>query len=156
MFDREKYNKYDKRSKTLLLKILQHFGYILEGSLEDEYYKETDLKVKDPKTGKIIKWECEAKNPIHFNNVVSGKYKDIIFNTRKAKNQSNFYIIFSQNFNEFLIVSFKNILNSPVKTIKTDRGFEDVFVVDRRYLKYYIITSETEDDIKINSLGFLA
>ena len=54
MFDNNLYNQYDLRSKKLLLKILQVYGYELVGDIEDEYYKETDLKTKDPKTIKIF------------------------------------------------------------------------------------------------------
>jgi hypothetical protein len=139
MFNRAIYEKYDRKSKELLLSILESKGYKLKGSLDTEYYKMTDIIVEDVNTGEEVMWEIEAKNPEQFNNVLTGRYKDIIINTRKATNQSKYYCIFSQNFDQMFVVEFKDIKASPIREIYTQGGYEDVFTVDRKHLVYYNI-----------------
>jgi len=139
MFDRNLYNKYDKAGKTRLLDILTNQGYKLVGNLGTEYYKDTDIIVLNPKTNQQLKWEVEVKNNVHFDKVVRGIFKDIIINYRKAENKSDYYCVFSSNYDQMLVASFKDIKSSPTTIINTNRGEEKVFKVDRSKWKLYSI-----------------
>lgn len=147
MFDRAEYEKYDKKSKLILLSILNSFGYKLLGNIDDEYFKETDIKVLDPQTMKVVKWEIEAKDAQAFRKVRDGQYPTTIINTRKSQNKSDYYCIFSKTYDQLMTMPFKRILESPVKTIHTNRGVEEVFDVSRNHLKLYDIIYKDNNEI---------
>jgi hypothetical protein len=143
MFDRNLYNKYDLAGKQMLWNILNAYGYTLVNDLNAEYYKDSDLITISPTSNKEVKWEIEVKNDNHFDKAAKKQYRTIIINYRKKDNNSNYYCIFNQSFTSLLLCTLKNIKSSQTKQIKTNRGDEIVFDVDRRLWKLYNINKDT-------------
>ncbi len=133
MVNRDLYDKFDKPGKILLNNILEKRGFKLVGDINHEYYAKTDLIFINPKTNKQEMWEIEVKNSVYFERIINNEYKTVIVNTRKAINQSQWFCLFSSNWDKLLITNFSNIKKSPIKSmIFNFNQNETFFIVDSK------------------------
>jgi hypothetical protein len=140
MFDKELYDKYDTPSKQVLMNILSHRGYTLQGDINEEHYKDTDIITKDDK-GNEVKWEIQVRSQDNYNKLRDNTYKTFFVHTRKNQNTSQYYVVFPEDYKEMAIISMKHIKESPIKTVKTKRGeYESFFDVPMKYVNFYSVS----------------
>jgi len=144
MLNQELYDKYDMPGKQALMRVLTHYGYTLVGDINQEHYKETDLITQD-RNGNQVKWEIQVRTQDNYNKLRNNTFKTFFVHTRKNQNQSEWYVVFPEDYKEVAIISMKHIKESSIKTVKTKSGtYESFFDVPMKYVNFYKLTENFE------------
>jgi len=111
-FDRDLYNENDAKAKAAAKEILKNF------KVEDNPKKTgVDLLVYNKQGEHIFNVECEIKKVW----VDKFTYTDVQFPERKSKycllEKPTFFIMFNKDLSQYLVVSSKNLLNSPLEIV---------------------------------------
>lgn len=135
-FNKDAYDSMDKPSKLALVEMMKNKGYKIVGNIDDENFKKYDLKFK--KGNKIVSFELEMRKPFE---TIKRFYDTIHIPIRKARNQSDFYIVWNLECDEFAMIETEKI-----------RSFADTDIVmvdcnegtDWNYTEQFIDTPKDE------------
>lgn len=103
-FNKEAYDTIDKPSKLALMEMMETKGYSLVGNIDEESYKKWDLQFV--KGEKLVSFELEMRRDF---GTIKKYFKTIHIPVRKANNQSDWYIIWNLDFNEFATIETNKI-----------------------------------------------
>lgn len=144
MLNRELYDKYDMPGKVALMKILTHFGHTLVGSIHDEHYSETDI-ITENVHKQQTKWEIQVRTQDNYNKIRNKTFSTFFVHTRKNQNNSDYYVVFPENYKEVAITKMSHVKQSPIKTVRTKSGtYESFFDVPIKHVTFYKITDNFE------------
>jgi len=103
-FNKDAYDKMDKPTKLALVSIMEGKGFELVGDIDKEEYKKYDLKFK--KGDDEISFENEMRKPF---DKIKRYYDTIHIPIRKARNQSDWYIVWNIGCTECAMIETKTI-----------------------------------------------
>lgn len=112
-FNQELYNQYDSKPKILLNEIMKDKGYkLLYGLNEDEKEKYDMIFEKD---GVRLIFENEVRE---FFDIIRDKYKTVHIPYRKKESIADFYIVWKNTYDEFILIPLSEIKKGRLIKVK--------------------------------------
>lgn len=139
-FNRSAYNAHDKRNKEKIVKIMESTNkYVLIGDINDELYKECDVKLKHIDTGEIFRFENETRES--FDQIVN-EFDTIHIPIRKENTLADFYIVWKPSLTQFILIR-RNVL-LKYKTNQIDVSCHELSNATSDYVERFIDIPKNE------------
>lgn len=112
-FNQNAYDACDYKPKVLLYEIMKNKGYkLLYGLNQDDKEKYDMIFEKD---GKKLVFENEVREAF---DVIRDKYKTVHVPYRKKESIADFYLVWKNTFDEFILMPFSEIKKSKLIKVK--------------------------------------
>jgi hypothetical protein len=144
-FNKKLYDKYDKKAKLTLKKVIEtNSSFMLVGDINSEHYKVCDLVFS--KGDKTISFENEVRE--NFDEIIT-KHNTIHIPIRKKDNSSEYYVVWRNDFNQFIMIkggTIKKYINNVVNILckkeeYQDGEFEEKFIdIPKEETQWYVIS----------------
>lgn len=104
-FNQNAYNKYDHVTKEKIANIFKKKGYEILGDINEEHYKEYDIKLVNNE-GKTISFENEVR--VNYETIMS-RFTTFHIPIRKINTKADIYVIWNRNLNRISVLKNKQI-----------------------------------------------
>jgi len=149
-FNQDAYDACDSKPKVLLNEIMQKKGYkLLYGLNQDDKEKYDMIFEKD---GEKIIFENEVREVF---DTIRDKYKTVHIPYRKKESIANFYIVWKNTYDEFILIPFDEIKKSRLVKVKCKEPnknitYEEVMIdVQKNKCQFF---KKTNNTWKINKI----
>jgi hypothetical protein len=159
------YNRYDKKAKIIVVKIMAALRYVPHGNINDENYKKYDLNFRHEISDRFIAIENEVREKF---DKIRDTYETIHIPIRKSNTQMDRYFVWNRKFDQVIIIDritflkYKHTLTKELCNSELDDGqkvqyFEKFIDVPKNECKYYrLIGDRLNDNFEDSSIsGFL-
>jgi hypothetical protein len=146
--NKDAYNEYDSKAKTVLIEIMKNLGYCVHGDPNEENYKKYDLNFYNPTTQKFFAVENEVREKF---DLIRDRWDTVHIPVRKSTTQMDSYFVWNRNLNQIIVISrpiFLKYIGNLVdvdcdsEVLNGDRiAYKEKFIdIPKSETKFYYVT----------------